>query len=83
MNGSVESVESINESLRLFSALDYAVFLVMLVVCSCVGLFFGFKDHVKHKTNKSQSRRDSETLDYLLGGQNVQVFPGSVTFLRS
>lgn len=72
-----ETLESISESLKYFGALDYAVFILMLVVCSCVGLFFGYKDHRKHKANKSESRRGSQTLDYLLGGKNVQVFPGT------
>lgn len=73
-----ETLENFSESLKHFGVLDYAVFLFMLAVCSCIGLFFGFKDHMKHKANKSKSRRgsNSDTLDYLLGGKNVQVFPG-------
>jgi hypothetical protein len=71
-----ETLENFSESLKHFGALDYTVFIFMLAVCSCIGLFFGYKDHVKHKANKSESRRGSDTLDYLLGGKNVQVFPG-------
>jgi hypothetical protein len=71
-----ETLENFSASLKRFSFLDYAVFVFMLAVCSCVGLFFGYKDHVKRKANKSESRRGSGTLDYLLGGKNVQVFPG-------
>lgn len=72
-----ETLEEIQESLKHFGFADYAVFLLMLIVCSSVGLFFGYKDHKKHKLNSSESQGDSETLDYLLGGKNVQVFPGN------
>jgi solute carrier family 5 (sodium-coupled monocarboxylate transporter), member 8/12 len=72
-----ETLEELTESLKHFSTVDYAVFLLMLLVCSSVGLFFGYKDHKKHKANKSESQSNSETLDYLLGGKNVQVFPGN------
>jgi hypothetical protein len=71
-----ETLEDFSASLKHFGAFDYAVFVLMLAVCSLIGLFFGYKDHIKHKANKTKSRRGSETLDYLLGGKNVQVFPG-------
>lgn len=77
-----ETLENFSESLKHFGALDYAVFVIMLATCSCIGLLFGYKDHMKHKANKSKSRRGSnaqeEALDYLLGGKNVQVFPGRI-----
>lgn len=72
-----ENVEDITASLKQFGAIDYAVFIFMLVVCSFIGLYFGYQDHQKHKENKLKARRGSEALDYLLGGKNVQVFPGS------
>lgn len=71
-----ESVDNVSESLKRFGPIDYAVFVFMLIVCSVIGLYFGYKDHVKHKANKLKARRGSEALDYLLGGKNVQVFPG-------
>lgn len=71
-----ESVENVNASLMHFGVIDYAVFFFMLFVCSAIGLYFGYKDHAKHKANKSQLRNESRILDYLLGGRNVQVFPG-------
>lgn len=73
-----ESVDNVSASLKRFGVIDYAVFVFMLVVCSIVGLYFGYKDHVKHKANKLKSRRGSAALDYLLGGKNVQVFPGQL-----
>ena len=76
-----ETFENFSESLKRFGATDYAVFGFMLTVCSVIGLYFGYKDHVKHKANKLKSRRGSDALDYLLGGKNVQVFPGLFDFL--
>lgn len=70
------SVEDVGASLKQFGVADYAVFIFMLIVCSCVGLYFGYADHAQNKKRKLEARRGSETLDYLLGGRNVQVFPG-------
>lgn len=71
-----ETVELVGESLKRFGVIDYAVFIFMLAVCSMVGLFFGFKDHKKRQANKLRKRQGSDALDYLLGGKNVQIFPG-------
>lgn len=71
-----QNANILNESLKRFGVADYAVFAFMLTVCSLVGLYFGYKDHVKHKSNKVKSVVGTETLDYLLGGKNVQMFPG-------
>lgn len=73
---SSKNVDDESESLKTFGAADYAVFLIMLAVCSFIGLYFGYKDHKKHKRNRLKSRRGSAALEYLLGGKNVQVFPG-------
>lgn len=71
-----EDKENIFESAKDFGIIDYAVFVLMLSVCSVVGLYFGYQDHQKQKEKKVGSRRGSFAHEYLLGGQNVQVFPG-------
>lgn len=71
-----ENVENVGEALKQFGSIDYAVFVFMLIICIVVGLYFGYKDHMKHKKNRLKVRRGSEAMDYLLGGKNVQVFPG-------
>lgn len=76
------SVDDISESLKRFGLADYAVFITMLVCCSCVGLYFGYQDHVKHKRSTKQ-RRGSEALDYLMGGRNMQVFPVAMSLVAS
>lgn len=72
------NVENVSKALKQFGVADYAVFIFMLFVCSCVGLYFGFQDHQKGKVKKQKNRRGSAALEYLLGGKNVQVFPGLI-----
>ena len=73
-----ENVENVSSSLKHFGIFDYAVFLIMLMSCSCVGLYFGYQDH-KQRKNKGPgvAKKGSEAVNYLLGGKNVQVFPGA------
>ena len=72
--------ETFTEPLERFTTADYSVFALMLIVCSGIGLYFGYKDHVKHKASKVVSRSGSDALNYLLGGKNVQVFPGRFVY---
>ncbi len=79
------SVEDLSNSLKRFGLIDYAVFATMLLCCSMVGLYFGYKDHMKHKKSKKNRRRgslvDVEAVDYLMGGRNMQVFPVSMSLV--
>lgn len=76
------TVDEFGESLKSFGTIDYVVFVTMLVCCSCVGLYFGFDNH--KKTKKSQNkRRDSEALNYLMGGRNMNVFPIALSLVAS
>lgn len=77
------SVDDINKSLKRFGLADYMVFGFMLIMCSAVGIYFGFKDHKKHQRNKLKARRGSEELDYLMGGRNMQVFPVAMSLVAS
>lgn len=77
-----ESVDNVSESFKQFGAIDYAVFVFMLFMCTCIGLYFGYKDHMKHKKNRLKSKRGSDAMDYLLGGKNVQVFPGEKLLIK-
>lgn len=67
---STEGVENISKMEETFDLIDYAVFALMLIVCLAIGLYFGYKHSVKKNANA--------TLDYLLGGKNVQLFPGKI-----
>lgn len=72
------SADEVGESLKHFDAADYAVFSFMLITCSCVGLYFGYQDHQRSRgRGKEEATKGSEALNYLMGGKNVQVFPGA------
>uniref|UniRef100_A0AAG5CYA8 Sodium/solute symporter n=1 Tax=Anopheles atroparvus TaxID=41427 RepID=A0AAG5CYA8_ANOAO len=82
-NASGQTIDSISRSLQRFDWPDYVVFVVMLLICVAIGIFFGYKDHRKHKRKQQQGRRDSEALDYLVGGRKMQIFPVSVSLVAS
>lgn len=80
------NVEELSKSLRQFGQLDYAVFIFMLICCSCVGLYFGYQDHMKSKRSKKNRRGsliDVEAIDYLMGGRNMKVFPVAMSLVAS
>lgn len=84
MNSRTEiNVDDMNKSLKQFGLADYVVFVLMLIICSVVGIYFGFKDHKKHQKNKLKSRRGSGELDYLVGGRNMQIFPVAMSLVAS
>lgn len=76
------NVIDLSNSLKRFGAADYAVFISMLVSCSMVGLYFGYQDHKKR--NKSiRKNQGEETLSYLMGGRNMNVFPVGMSLVAS
>lgn len=78
------SVDDIKKSLKRFGFGDYVVFAAMLVTCSAVGVYFGWKDHKKkNQQRKLNARRGSEELDYLVGGRNMQTFPVAMSLVAS
>lgn len=84
MNASIEiNVDDVNKSLKRFGLADYVVFVFMLVMCSLVGIYFGYKDHKKRQRNKLKPRRGSDELDYLVGGRSMQIFPVAMSLVAS
>lgn len=77
------NVDDINKSLKRFGLVDYVVFAVMLLMCSLVGIYFGFQDHKKRQQRKLKTRRGSGELDYLMGGRNMQTFPVAMSLVAS
>ncbi|XP_058447768.1 sodium-coupled monocarboxylate transporter 1-like isoform X1 [Malaya genurostris] len=78
----VQSVDDLSRSLQRFNWPDYLVFVMMLVSCIFIGIYFGYQDHMKHKSQKT-ARRDSEALDYLVGGRKMKIFPVAVSLVAS
>ena len=55
-----------------FSAADYVVFVLVLVISAAIGLFYGFRGGGQ-KTTK----------DFLMGGRSMSVLPVSLSLLAS
>ena len=77
------NVDELSTSLQRFGLADYAMFVIMLVMCSLIGVYFGFKDHQKKKKNKLLQRRGSEAVDYLMGGKSMKIFPVAMSLTAS
>lgn len=75
-------VSDISDALKRFGTADYAIFIAMLVGCSIVGLYFGYKNHQKHKMSIQQAS-GTEACDYLMGGRTMQVFPVAMSLVAS
>lgn len=85
MNDSKEtSVDEVSNSINRFGLMDYIVFGFMLVLCSLIGIYFGYQDHKKkQKRDKLKPRRGSDELEYLVGGRNMQTFPVAMSLVAS
>uniref|UniRef100_A0A336LDW2 CSON003949 protein n=1 Tax=Culicoides sonorensis TaxID=179676 RepID=A0A336LDW2_CULSO len=78
------NIFGITESLKRFNWPDYLVFFLMLLSCSLIGIYFGWKDHQKHRHLRGKRvRRGSEALDYLVGGREMQVLPVAMSLVAS
>ncbi|XP_052865162.1 sodium-coupled monocarboxylate transporter 1-like [Anopheles cruzii] len=78
-----QTIESIHRSLQRFEWPDYLVFALMLLICIVIGILFGYRDHRKHKRRQKAARRDSEALDYLVGGRKMPIYPVAVSLVAS
>lgn len=74
----MENVSSLKSSLQKFGWQDYSVFILMLVSCSFVGVYFGYKDK---KKNNRELDADRGALDYLVGGRKMKVFPVAMSLV--
>lgn len=63
------TVEEMGRVLQHFSAPDYLVFVLMLIVCAAIGIYFGF-------VQKAVSAED-----YLVGGRKMTVIPISLSLI--
>lgn len=75
-NAGFLSVDEVKISLQKFGWPDYLVFLIMLVGCSLIGIYFAWKMQ-KNKKSKTCKQED----DYLVGGRNMKVFPVSMSLI--
>lgn len=67
-------VDDVMVSLQKFGWPDYVVFLLMLLSCLMIGIFFGFIEK-KPKTTADQAD------DYLVGGRKMSVLPVAMSLV--
>lgn len=69
-----QGVDDVKYSLQKFGWPDYLVFVIMLISCSFIGIYFGF---IQKKSKKSGDGAS----DYLVGGRNMKVFPITMSLI--
>lgn len=62
-----------------FGIADYTVFVIMLLLCSMIGVYFGYYQ----KPKKTNNRRKSIALEYLMGGKDMQIFPVAMSLVAT
>lgn len=75
-------VKDISKSMQRFSGPDYAVFILMLVTCMGIGVYFAWQDH-QRKKKRLKARRGSEALAYLVGDRQMKIFPIAMSLVAS
>lgn len=69
----IEKLDKINQNAQFFTALDYGLFGLMLLLSAAIGIYFGF--FAKRKQNTTQ--------EYLLGGKKMKFFPIAASLIAS
>lgn len=69
-----QHVDDVMVSLQRFGWPDYVVFLLMLLSCLMIGIYFGF---IEKKPKKTSDQAD----DYLVGGRKMGVFPVTMSLI--
>ena len=72
------NVDEVKISLQKFGWPDYLVFLIMLLCCVFIGIYFALK--LRTNNNKSKQSKDAED-NYLVGGRTMQIFPVTMSLI--
>lgn len=67
-------LDDVKISMQKFGMPDYLVFVVMLVICALIGVYFGFIEKKPHKKGDEES-------DYLVGGRQMKVIPITMSLI--
>lgn len=67
-------VDDVKISLQRFGWPDYVVFLIMLLGCLMIGVYFGF---IQKKPKKASEEADN----YLVGGRKMGVVPVTMSLI--
>ncbi|XP_037052036.1 sodium-coupled monocarboxylate transporter 1-like isoform X2 [Bradysia coprophila] len=78
-------INDMNKSLQLFGWVDYIVFLLMLIACALVGVYYGFIERKFKKKTMCGEGNGSEDVaqEYLMGGRQMAVIPVSLSLVAS
>ena len=79
---SKQTVDPFKYSLKTFSAVDYTVFILMLAICTFIGLYFGYVDYRKKK-RATTSDANTEAANYLMGGRDMGLIPIALSLTAS
>ncbi|XP_058129313.1 sodium-coupled monocarboxylate transporter 1-like [Anopheles ziemanni] len=69
------NVDDVKVSLQKFGLYDYVVFVLMLLSCVMIGIYFGF---MKKKAKKGEAEAD-----YLVGNRQMKIIPVSLSLIAS
>lgn len=73
-------LDDVKISMQKFGIPDYMVFVVMLVICALIGVYFGFIEK-KPAKKCDEECRDFEESDYLVGGRQMSVVPITMSLI--
>lgn len=67
-------VDDVKIAMQKFGMPDYVVFVLMLLSCALIGIYFGF---IEKKPQKTAEEED----DYLVGGRKMKVVPIAMSLI--
>lgn len=67
-------LDDVKVSMQKFGVPDYLVFVMMLVLCALIGVYFGFFE-------KKPAKKCDEESDYLVGGRQMKVIPITMSLI--
>lgn len=70
---SILSVDDVRVELQKFGWPDYSMFMLMLLTCASIGIYFGFFE--------KKSKQVADESDYLVGGRNMSTFPVAMSLI--
>lgn len=76
------NVHDVRVQLQKFGWPDYLVFVLMLLSCVLIGVYFALKMRRESKKRKIENNKDAED-SYLVGGRNMKMFPISMSLISS
>ncbi|XP_055857001.1 sodium-coupled monocarboxylate transporter 1 [Episyrphus balteatus] len=76
------NVHDVKVRLQKFGWPDYMVFVIMLLSCVFIGVYFALKMRHERKKRKNDSNKDAED-SYLVGGRNMKTFPIAMSLISS